>query len=102
MIIDGVTHEEQCWLEYVDAGERNGYDGMYSGRLHRKRTAERLCERGLLRPREDLQPADGDGHIQWNRAPRLGYSLTAAGRAVLRLIADQEPGAPRKASSERV
>lgn len=78
-----MTDDETCWLEYVAAGERNGYDGMYSGRVHRKRTAERLCARGLLQPRDDLQPADGDGHIQWNRAPRRGYALTPAGRVAL-------------------
>lgn len=66
-------------LEYVDAGHRNGYAGMFTGRQYPKRVAEDLADRGLLK-RHVLQPADGDGHIQWNRAKRQGYALTRAGK----------------------
>lgn len=65
-----------------EAGHRNGFAGMFTGRSHPKRVAEALADRGLLE-RVELQPADGDGCILWGRAPRQGYALTPAGRSAL-------------------
>jgi len=77
-----VTRAELEWLEYAEWGMRY-FDGVRSGRSHRRAVAERLVERGLLRSLGFIPQADGDGFIIETRQPREAWALTDAGREAL-------------------
>lgn len=71
------------WLSYLLEGESHGFAGMGSGRIHRKRDADRLVAAGLV-TMEFLPRADDDGFLLEPERHGRSYLLTEAGRSVAR------------------
>lgn len=76
---ESLTEGQWAWLEYVDGGERSGFDCMFSTRTHRKDVAESLVELCLLSHLDAVQ-CDGDGGLIGGvENYATGYALTGSG-----------------------
>ena len=77
-----LTRSEFDWLEHAEWGMRY-FDGVFSGRNHRRAVAEHLTAQGLLRSVGLLHQTDDDDSVRWNAAMREAWVLTEKGRMAL-------------------